>query len=173
MHLLLIPLVRNLFSFVFWGFNLKNFHALKANLYIFNAFESRPQCHRDDDTWNLFSFVIFSRLDSIPTLSWQYWALTLSGTARVKGPLSRGTPYNFFLGIGCLQGTQETLDLPLVDRWPYWPFSSKAPLKIFSNPIKTFRIKQGINKRSEFSLYLGTFRAQTGTIVHSRNFLVL
>ena len=55
-----------------------------------------------------------------------------------KGPLSRGTPYNFFLGIGCLQGTQETLDLPLVDRWPYWPFSSKAPLKIFSNPIKTF-----------------------------------
>ena len=31
----------------------------------------------------------------------------------------------------------------------------------------------GINKRSEFSLRLGTFRAQTGTIVHSRNFLVL
>ena len=80
----------------------------------------------------LFVFALPSTLRAIVCTESEAFVLIL-----LRDPLV-GEPLNFFLGIGCLQGTQETLDLPLVDRWPYWPFSSKAPLKIFSNPIKTF-----------------------------------
>ena len=69
------------FFICFWGFNLKNFHALKANLYLMLL--NQGHSVKEMMIHGTFFIYHFSRLDIIPTLSWQYWALTLSGTARL------------------------------------------------------------------------------------------
>ena len=82
MHLLLIPLVRNLFSFVSEVSIWRTFmHSRQTFILCFWIKATVSQ-----RWWYMEPFFIchFSRLDSIPTLSWQYWALTLSGTARLK-----------------------------------------------------------------------------------------
>ena len=84
MHLLLIPLVRNLFSFVSEVSIWRTFmHSRQTFILCFWIKATVSQ-----RWWYMEPFFIchFSRLDSIPTLSWQYWALTLSGIARLVWP---------------------------------------------------------------------------------------